>query len=123
MLDVLSPLVSEDTLGTIKPPLLELAELAGRRPGARVGLLGALWSASGYVGAFGRAMNRIYEIGEGRPFWKLRPLMLLITLVAIVLVALVMVMLVGAGRWPSRSATRSGSATRRSRSGTSPSGR
>ena len=35
--------------------------------------LAALWSASGYVGAFGRAMNRIYEIEEGRPFWKLRP--------------------------------------------------
>ena len=47
----------------------------------------ALWSASAYVGAFGRAMNRIYEIGEGRPFWKLRPLMLLITLIAVVLVA------------------------------------
>ncbi len=42
-------------------------------------------------------MNRIYEIGEGRPFWKLRPVMLLITLVAIVLVALVMVMLVVSG--------------------------
>ena len=45
------------------------------------GALLALWSASGYVGAFGRAMNRIYEIGEGRPFWKLRPIMLLITAV------------------------------------------
>ena len=40
------------------------------------GLLGAVWSASGYVGAFGRAMNRIYEVDEGRPFWKLRPLTL-----------------------------------------------
>ena len=38
-----------------------------------IGLLGALWSASGYVGAFGRAMNRIYEVDEGRPIWKLRP--------------------------------------------------
>ena len=57
----------------------------------------ALWSASGYVGAFGRAMNRIYEIGEGRPFWKLRPIMLLITFVAIVLVALVLLMLVVSG--------------------------
>jgi len=57
----------------------------------------ALWSASGYVGAFARAMNRIYEIGEGRPFWKLRPLMLLITLVAIALVALVLLMLVVSG--------------------------
>ena len=30
-------------------------------------IVGALWSASGYVGAFGRAMNRIYSIPEGRP--------------------------------------------------------
>ena len=49
-----------------------------------IGVLVALWSASGYVGAFGRAMNRIYEIDEGRPFWKLRPIMLLLTLIAVV---------------------------------------
>ena len=88
-----------------------------------IGSLVALWSASAYVGAFGRAMNRIYEIGEGRPFWKLRPLMLLITLVAVVLVALVLLMLIAPGRWPSRSATDRRSATRPSRSGTSRSGR
>jgi membrane protein len=62
-----------------------------------IGLVGALWSASGYVGAFGRALNSVYEIEEGRPFWKLRPLMLLITLVAVVLAALVLVMLVVSG--------------------------
>lgn len=62
-----------------------------------IGLAGALWSASGYIGAFGRAMNRIYEIGEGRPFWKLRPIMLLITLVAVVMVALVAIGLVVSG--------------------------
>jgi membrane protein len=97
VLDVMSPLVSEDTLGTIEKPLLELAGSQSAGLALVLGLLGALWSASGYVGAFGRAMNRIYEIGEGRPFWKLRPVMLLITLVAIVLVALVMVMLVVSG--------------------------
>jgi membrane protein len=97
VLDVLSPLVSEDTLGTIESPLLELAGSQSAGLVLVLGLLGALWSASGYVGAFGRAMNRVYEVGEGRPFWKLRPLMLLITLVAIVLVALVMVMLVVSG--------------------------
>ena len=32
-----------------------------------------------YLGAFGRAMNRIYGISEGRPVWKLQPLMLLVT--------------------------------------------
>ncbi|MGZ4438408.1 MAG: YihY/virulence factor BrkB family protein [Oryzihumus sp.] len=62
-----------------------------------VGLASALWSASGYVGSFGRALNRVYEIREGRPFWKLRPLMLLITLVALVLAAAVGLALVLTG--------------------------
>ena len=52
-----------------------------------VGLLGALWAASGYVGAFSRASNVIYEIEEGRPFWKLRPLQVAITFALIVLLA------------------------------------
>jgi len=52
-----------------------------------VGILGALWSASAYVGAFSRASNAIYEVGEGRPFWKLRPQQILITLVMVVLLA------------------------------------
>ncbi|MGZ6754294.1 MAG: YihY/virulence factor BrkB family protein, partial [Nocardioides sp.] len=58
---------------------------------------GALWSASGYVGAFGRAMNRVYEIDEGRPVWKLRPVQLLLTLVLVVLAAAVLVALVVTG--------------------------
>ena len=37
------------------------------------GLLGALWSASGYVGAFMRASNAIYDMPEGRPVWKTLP--------------------------------------------------
>src|SRR3954453_19284384 len=45
----------------------------------------ALWSASGYLGAFIRASNVIYETREGRPFWKLRPLQLLLTLVVVIL--------------------------------------
>ncbi|GGL02479.1 membrane protein [Curtobacterium luteum] len=59
-----------------------------------VGLLGALWSASGYVGAFGRAMNRIYNVREGRPIWKLRPTMLGVTLFTVVLLVLGLVVLV-----------------------------
>ncbi len=62
-----------------------------------LGLLGALWSASGYVGAFGRASNAIYEVEEGRPFWKLRPLQIGVTLVCVILVALVAVALVVSG--------------------------
>jgi membrane protein len=62
-----------------------------------VGLATALWSASAYVGAFMRASNVIYETPEGRPFWKLRPLQLLVTLVMIVLTALVALGLVLTG--------------------------
>ena len=63
----------------------------GASIGLVTGLLIALWSASAYVNAFARAMNRIYEVDEGRPFWKLRPIMLLITLVVLVLVAAICV--------------------------------
>ena len=52
-----------------------------------LGLGGALWSASGYVGAFTRASNAIYGIEEGRPFWKLRPFQLLLTFALIMLLA------------------------------------
>jgi len=48
----------------------------------------ALWSASGYLGAFIRASNVIYETREGRPFWKLRPLQIAMTLVIVLLLAL-----------------------------------
>ena len=53
-----------------------------------IGLVAALWSASGYVGAFSRACNVVYEVEEGRPFWKLRPLQLAMSLLLILLVAL-----------------------------------
>jgi membrane protein len=89
--------VSPSTLSTIQPSLEQIAKSPGAGIGLVVGIIGALWSASGYVGAFGRAMNRIYEIDEGRPFWKLRPWMLLITLVAILLAAAVLLMLIVSG--------------------------
>jgi membrane protein len=53
-----------------------------------VALATALWSASSYVGAFMRASNDIYEVEEGRPFWKLRPVQIAITLVMMVLVSI-----------------------------------
>jgi membrane protein len=53
------------------------------------GLIGALWSASAYVGAFTRASNVIWETPEGRPFWKLKPLQLLLTLVGVLFTALI----------------------------------
>jgi membrane protein len=82
---------------TITPILQSLSSSSGAGLAFVGGLLAALWSASGYVSSFGRAMNRIYEIPEGRPFWKLRPFMLLLTLVAVVLAAAVALALVVSG--------------------------
>jgi membrane protein len=62
-----------------------------------LGLAGAVWSASGYIGAFMRASNAIYEVDEGRPFWKLRPLQVVVTVFMVLLAALVLVALVVSG--------------------------
>lgn len=82
---------------TVRGPLESLTQSSAAGLALVLGLATALWSASGYVGAFGRAMNRIYEIEEGRPFWKLRPLQLLVTLIGVALICVVAVGLVVSG--------------------------
>ena len=78
-------------------PIEQLTSSSGAGLALIAGILGALWSASGFVGAFGRAMNRIYEVDEGRPIWKLRPTQLLVTLIMILLAAALLLMLVVSG--------------------------
>lgn len=89
--------VGGDTLATIEEYINSMQTVSGAGIGLVVGLLGALWAASNYVNAFSRAMNAIYEVEEGRPVWKLRPLMLLLTVVIVVLVLLVIAALVLSG--------------------------
>ena len=62
-----------------------------------VGLALAIWAASGYIGAFGRASNVIFETREGRPVWKLKPLQLGITVTMILILALLAIGLVMTG--------------------------
>ncbi len=98
ILDILRPLVSADTIdSTIRPRLEELAGSQGAGITLVIGLLGALFSASGYVGAFSRAMNKIYEVEEGRPFWRMRPMQLIVTVTTVVLCALSLVILIVSG--------------------------
>jgi membrane protein len=54
-----------------------------------IGLAVALWSASGYVAAFMRASNAIYDVEEGRPVWKTLPTRVVTTLVLLLMLALV----------------------------------
>ncbi|MFF5718963.1 YihY/virulence factor BrkB family protein [Streptomyces buecherae] len=62
-----------------------------------IGVLIALWSASGYVAAFMRASNAVYDIGEGRPVWKTLPTRLGITIVVVLLLAAIAVGVVFTG--------------------------
>jgi membrane protein len=80
-------------------PVLE--QIAGNDTAAGFGLvfglLGALWTASGYVGSFTRAANVVYETPEGRKIWKLKPLQILITLIGVLFAAVILVAAVLSG--------------------------
>jgi membrane protein len=98
VLEIASSVVPEDAMSTITPMVEQIVGGSDRAGLALlVGVVVALWSASGYVGAFGRAMNRIYEVDEGRPVWKLRPAMLLVTAAVVLMAVVVVVALVISG--------------------------
>ena len=82
---------------TIRPVLTSVSESPGAGATFALGVVLALWSASGYVAAFGRAMNRVYEVDEGRPMWTLRPIMLLVTIVTVILAGVAALILVLSG--------------------------
>jgi membrane protein len=96
--DTVSQLGPETAARTFQGPI---ESITGSRGTAGimliVGAAAALWAASGYVSAFSDACNTIYEVEEGRPLWKLKPLQLLVTFVVIVLAAVVALALVLSG--------------------------
>jgi membrane protein len=102
LLDLLGGLVPSSTLDAIRGPIEDLAGSPAAGFAFVTGVVGALWSASGYVGAFSRAMNRIYAIQEGRPFWKLRPVTLAVTVLAIVAAVVAAVLITVTGPIASR---------------------
>ena len=97
LLQIMERFVPADAMGQLEPVVSNLVNNRGAGLGLLIGLLGALWTASNYVNAFARAMNRIYEIDEGRPFWKLRPLLYGLTAVLLVITAAASLMLVITG--------------------------
>ena len=96
--DFVSSIGPASAVDTFKGPIEEITSSRGTAGILLiVGIASALWTASGYVGAFMRASNVIYEVEEGRSLIKLRPLQLLVTLVLVLLLALVLVALVLTG--------------------------
>src|SRR3954453_11349954 len=88
--------------GSVKSFITTAINQTQSRPGAAgaaavIGVLLAVWSASGYVAAFMRATNQIYGVGEGRPIWKTAPVRLAITVTVMVLLIVTVLMVVVTG--------------------------
>jgi membrane protein len=87
VLDQVAPGTAAKTFSGVINSLAGSTATAGF--GLVIGLATALWAASGYVGAFTRAANIIWETPEGRPFWKLKPMQLLLTLIGVLFAAVI----------------------------------
>jgi membrane protein len=86
LLDEVAPGAVADVLSE---PLADLATASTANLTLILSVLAAVWTASIYVGAFSRALNRVYEVEEGRPFWRRKPAQLAVTVLIIVLVLVV----------------------------------
>jgi membrane protein len=64
---------------------------------AIIGVVLAFWSASGYIAAFMRASNAVYDVPEGRPIWKTLPIRVGVTAVIGVMLILSAVIVVFTG--------------------------
>ncbi|WP_448626657.1 YihY/virulence factor BrkB family protein [Geodermatophilus sp. URMC 64] len=95
--DAITAVIPGGAARTIEPVVNQIAGNTAAGFGLIFGLAGAIWSASGYVGAFTRAANVVYETPEGRKIWKLKPLQLLITLIGVLFAAVIVGMVVLSG--------------------------
>jgi membrane protein len=85
--------------GTIVDTINTLQDSGSHTAGVAfvAGLLAALWSASGYIAAFMRASNIVFDVPEGRPIWKTLPTRVLTTLVLLLLMIVAAVIVVFTG--------------------------
>jgi membrane protein len=96
--DIVSSVGPASAVDTFKGPSEGLTKSSGTAGLLLiVGIATAIWTASGYVGAYMRASNVIYEVEEGRSFIKLRPLQMIVTLVLVLLLAIFLVAVVLTG--------------------------
>ena len=96
--EVITEIGPDSAAETFAGPVESIASSRGTAGVAFIlGLAVALWSASGYIGAFIRASNTIYGTEESRPFWKLRPLQIAITLIMVLMTAVLALGLVLTG--------------------------
>lgn len=88
VMDMLSDVAPPEILDPVRAPVEALVTTPAAGTALIIGTVVALWSASRYVWALGRAMNTVFGIEEGRPVWRLLPAGLLLTALLIALVTI-----------------------------------
>jgi membrane protein len=91
LMDMLGQMLPGEALQLVQDNLHEL--VSGERGGLlSFGLLAALWTSSSALTAIMDSLNRAYDVEEGRPFWKVRGLAILLTmgLSAFIIVSIVL---------------------------------
>jgi membrane protein len=84
LLAVVSEIAQPATVDAVRGPLTELFTVTNPWLALVIGAVLSLWTMSGYATAFGRAVNNVYEVHEGRPIWVFRGLMLLLAVFLVV---------------------------------------
>jgi membrane protein len=96
-LDVVGDLAGQEVAAAVDEPIGQLLDASHAALSFATGLVLTLWAVSGYLGTFGRGMNRILGVPEGRPFWKSRPMFIGVALVIVLLSSIVAVLLIVSG--------------------------
>ena len=96
--DTVSEVAGNDQIRSLVDTVLNQVKDPGTAGlAAIIGIVAAFWSASGYIAAFMRASNAIYDVPEGRPIWKTLPIRLGVTAVIGIMMILSAVIVVFTG--------------------------
>ena len=93
LLGIVGEVVQPETVDTLREPLTQLFTVTNPGIALAIGLVLSLWSLSSYATGFGRAVNTVYEVQEGRQIWKFRGLMLVLAVFLLALFAAIAVLL------------------------------
>ncbi|HWC85961.1 MAG TPA: YihY/virulence factor BrkB family protein [Solirubrobacteraceae bacterium] len=92
VLQIIGGFAPPSTVQTLSGPVRQIiTDKGGAGALLGVGLAGAIWAASGYVGTFSWAANVVWEAKRGRSWYRQWPFNLAVTLVALLGVTLVLV--------------------------------
>ena len=100
-LGMMARFLPADSMGLVRRVLADVIT-PNRGAFLSFGILGTLWTASGGFSAAIEALNIAYDVQDDRPFWKTRPLAVLLALITGFLLLLALsVMIVGPrfGQW------------------------